>query len=163
MAKCLVATSTLGNNSVMKRIDNSHNRKCEESMMMHPVDREDMYRKQEACVRRYHEDCCRIEQQQDDVKRKRLLFERIEDQISFDTRRVSDQLDDYVNPFSPMYIPSMIDMQSRIRFNQTQVEEYLTQQLESLARDERKLLDEYRQRERAYKNELRSLEARSQQ
>jgi len=123
------------------------------------IDREDMYKKQEACVRRYHEDCGRIEQQQDDIKRQRLLFQRIGEQICFDNKRIVDQLDEYVPPFSSMYAPTLIERQNQIRFNQAQISEHFSQQLENLAREEQKLADKRQQRERAFKEEIRMLEA----
>lgn len=117
--------------------------------------------KEEACINSYLEDCARIEQHQDDVKKQQSLLREIDERILADARQAQEELEDYANTRDVHLYQAMTTAQNQIYSSQTQAQQFIAQNQDDLALESRKLASEREERDKQYKKELSDLDKKS--
>jgi len=111
-----------------------------------------------SCVGRFQDDCRRIEQQQDAIKKEQRLYQEVKEQMYLDGKRVYTQLNEFALKENDGYAKQrLISNQNQIADNQAQIDKRVSEYQEALQQEERKVSHEHAERERLYKKELQEL------
>ncbi|MDR0513657.1 MAG: hypothetical protein LBG81_00655 [Coriobacteriaceae bacterium] len=124
---------------------------------------EEIRRKEDECIRRYHADMQGIEERQEETRNAQRALREIQEQLAYDNTRTSRDMDAYLgrkhlHPGS--LVTTLLDDMATSR---ARLEGCCSDGCEELSRRQKRLAEAYRDRERSHREELRGLSAQPQE
>jgi len=115
-------------------------------------------RQEESCTHRYKKEIERINDEEESISKVLKTLKLIEEQLVMDATKACEHFDDYAHTSNPRLYQLMGECQNEINFSLAHAQRQLGEQQEELAHRQKKLSIERVDRDKQYKEELRSLQ-----